>query len=154
MKSATIYNYNDLLLFVVNYRYSDGLVRNTAQISVFNESECSDILTQALIKCFDNFKTEITLEPDSNKTFKSKICKKAGLSKYNDFLKGSNVIEFADFGNEVKLQPLKSATTFKGYESFHGIVETYNKDMLEENCVIQAALKLFEEMKHEADCHT
>jgi hypothetical protein len=147
MKSATIYNYKDLLLFVTNNRYTDGMVRKTTQISVFNESECIEILTQALKKSFDDFETEVALEPDSDKKFKSEISKAVGLKKYNDFLIGSNMIELVDFGEEVKLQPLISVTKFKGYESFHRIIESYSKEELGSHQVVQAILRLFDQMK-------
>ena len=147
MKSATIYNYGDLLLFVINNRYTDGIVRKTTQISVFNKSECIEILTKALKNIFDDFETEVSLDPDLDKKFKSEISKAVGLKKYSDFLIASNMIELADFGDEVKLQPLISATKFKGYESFNGIIESYSKEELEKHQVVQAVLRLFEQMK-------
>jgi hypothetical protein len=149
MKSATIYHYNDSLLFVTNKRFKDGLVRKTSEIVIYNQDECLTTLTNGLIKCFSNFETGVELEPNSSKAFKDEICRTVNLRNYNEFLKGSNMIEFADLGNEIKFQPLKSSIKLKGYKSYKGIIRTHNKEEIQSDLIMKEILELFEEMRNE-----
>ena len=148
MKSATIYNYNDTLLFVTNKRYEDGLVRKTSGIVIYNKDECLRTLGNALVKCFNNFETDVKLDSNSSKGFKDEIFRAVNLRKYNDFLKGSNMIEFVDLGNEVKFQPLKSSIKLKGYQSYKGIIRNHNKEEIGSTLMMKEVLELFEEMRN------
>lgn len=147
MKSATVYNYKNYLLFVVNHKFSDGLVRMTAEIQLLDISDSANALTSALKLCFERFNNGLDYRSEMNKAFQSRISEAVGVKKYKDFLKDSNMIKLVDFGDEVKLQPLKSTSKFKGYESYQGVIESYSREDLENHKLIQGVLRLFEEMK-------
>ena len=151
MKSTTLYNYGDHLLFVVNHRFNDGIVRMTSEIEIFDVTDCQDTLTRKLKTCFEKFDVGSEYKIEMNKAFQSRISEAVGVKKYNDFIKGSNMIKLVDVGDEIKLQPLKSADKFRGYDSYQGIIESFSKEELESNQVVQAILRLFDQMKSQID---
>jgi hypothetical protein len=146
MKSASIYYHEEKLYFVDNARFSDGIVRKTLEIKVVNRDDCENEMTLALQECFESYKENVELENELDKQYRNKLASMAKCKNYKLFVKESHLIELVYLQNEIKLQPLKSADSYLGYQGFNGIIDSFEIGMLESNGVICRALELFDDM--------
>lgn len=151
MKSATIFNYKDSLLFVTNHRFSDGIVRMTSEIELCKLNESITTITALLKSCLNKFNVGEDYRPEKNQEFQLDIAGRVGVKKYKEFVKDSNMIKLVDIGNEIKLQPLKSTSKFNGYESYKGIIQSFEREDLENGIILKRVLNLFEVMKREKE---
>lgn len=146
MKATSIYKCRKLLLFVKNAKYIDGWVRQTPNILEMNEEQPKENLTATLIKYLNLYEEGLELEQKG--AFRKSLLRKSKCKSYKQFVKESSIIEVCQTEkNEYKIQPLVTAKTFKGFESYKGLNLDFTEEDLLDHTLITSILDLFKEME-------